>query len=54
MYMNIYIHIIITITFFEKEMPKRKKLHKRNVFVFQFYISCANFKKVGQEIKKYI
>ena len=31
--------------------PKRKKLHKQNVFYFQFYILCENFSMIGLLIR---
>ena len=36
--------------FIEKLTPKQKKIHEQKVF--QFYILCANFKKIGEEIKR--
>ena len=41
--MYIYIYLCI----YEKLSPKWKNFYEQKVFLFQFYILCENFSKIG-------
>ena len=50
-YICIYLYIYFYI--YKKLSPKWKNFHEQKVFLFQFYMLCENFSKIGQIIKKW-
>ena len=51
-YIYIYICLYIFVYISKKLSPKWKNFLKQKVFLFRFYILCANFSKIGSIIKK--
>ena len=45
-----YVHKIVNK---KKTRKKRKKCPEQNIFYFSFYIYCANFVRIGSQIKKF-
>ena len=52
-YIYIYKYLYIFVYIYKKLSPKWKNCHEQKVFLFQFYILCENFSKIGPIIKKW-